>query len=128
MKFTDEQIEEAKRRTLYTSKPHHEHPDCIRIAAEWLAAQQRIQKPSNYRYGIKQFVEAWAGRYVSASDVEVAATLLGLEGWYPCYNIHKRRTLPHLSRLVGIFEAMTQMDYRRHLGRYTWIEPNGQED
>lgn len=44
--LTNEQIEEAKQRTQFTAKPYHEHPDCIRIAAEWLDAQRRLKAPA----------------------------------------------------------------------------------
>ncbi len=109
----DEQIEEASRRTRYASKPYHQHPDCIRIAAEWLDAQRRLKAPAVGRGGwhLKHIIEAWAGRYVSQSDVEVAATLLGLKGRYPFYDISSRLTRPKLSRLEGIGEAMTQIGY-----------------
>lgn len=111
MTITDEQIEQAKQSTRYTGKPVHEHPDCIRIAAEWLSAQRRIKQPTSREHGLKHIIEAWAGRYVSHFDVEVAATLLGLQGRYPYYDISSRLTRPRLTRLEGIGEAMKHRGY-----------------
>ena len=128
MIITDEQIEQAKQHTMYMRygnrrKPYHDHPDCIRLAVEWLAAQGRIKKPGTHRHGLKHYVESWAGRYVSADDVCVAGTLLGLQGRYPCFDISSRMTRPNLSRLEGIGEAMTHKNYLgRHNGVYSRLE------
>ena len=112
MNFTDEQIRAACMATTYTTKPHHEHPDCIRIAFEWLAAQQMTSRPSRRAaWPIKHLAESWAGRYVSEADVCVAATLLGLLGRYPHFSISSRLTRPSMSRLRNIGEALTQKNY-----------------
>lgn len=118
MNITNEQIEAAKANTNYTTgKPHHEHPDCIRIAVEWLEAQKRLKNPSFGRGGhpLKHIIESWAGRYVSRDDVEVAANILGLQGAYPYFNISSRLTRPNLTRIQGIDQAMTHKIY---LGKY----------
>lgn len=60
----------------------------------------------------KHFIEAWAGRYVSQSDVSVAAVLLGLQGSYPRFNISSRLIRPSLARLEGIGEAGAHPGYR----------------
>jgi hypothetical protein len=118
MHVSDDQIEEAKRRTHYsnhsnTGEPNHEHPDCIRIAVQWLDAQRRLKSPAVGRGGwpLKHIIESWGGRYVSMNDVEVAATILGLRGIYPYFNISSRLTKPSLSRLEGIEEAMKHPNY-----------------
>ena len=41
--LTDAEIEAAKGRTAYTAKPHHEHNDCIRMAYQWLDAQNQVK-------------------------------------------------------------------------------------
>lgn len=96
---------------------HHEHNDCIRIAYEWLDAQKKNQTKIRHTYPIKHFIERWAGRYVSTSDVIVAAYLHPeISGQYPKYNISSRLTLPLDSRLLEIEQANT-MDYRERLDR-----------
>ena len=124
MNITDEQIDREKQHTMYTDTAHHEHPDCIRIAVQWLAAQQWVKRPNRRALRpIKHIIESWAGRYVSEADVCVAATLLGLQGRYPYFNISSRLTRPNLSRLEGIGEAMTQKNYLGHYGEvYSGLE------
>lgn len=115
MNITNEQIEAAKANTNYTTgKPHHEHPDCIRIAVEWLAAQRQIKRPTRRAFlcfPLKHIIESWGGRYVSRDDVEVAALLLGLQGQYPRFNISSRLTRPSSKRIQGVGQAMTHEIY-----------------
>ena len=62
---------------------------------------------------LKHYIEEWAGRYVSTSDVEVAATLHPeINGQYPFYNISSRLTEPSVSRLENIGEALTHNSKR----------------
>jgi hypothetical protein len=89
----------------------HEHPDCIRIAYEWLSAQYRIKVVHKRYLPLKHIIESWAGRYVSKDDVAVAAKVLGLEGEYPNYNISKRLVKPCRQRLKKIESAQTQNNY-----------------
>jgi hypothetical protein len=120
MNLTDETIEQAKadmeRNGFYSlaygsgGKPHHEHPDCIRLAYQWLDAQKKT-KGANMRQTapIKHAIERWAGRYISTNDVEVAAYLHPeVHGRYPCYNLSQRLIWPNERRLEGIGEARTQ--------------------
>ncbi|MBM9515039.1 hypothetical protein [Desulfogranum marinum] len=114
--FTDAEIEQAKRATNYIDNDtaYHQHPDCIRIAYQWLDAQTKTMQP-NKRSGwaIKHLIERWGGRYVSQSDVEVAAHLHpDIEGRYPYFNISSRLMDPNISRLEGIPEAFQHMNYR----------------
>ncbi|MEH6533874.1 MAG: hypothetical protein V7735_21395 [Photobacterium frigidiphilum] len=90
--------------------PHHEHNDCVRIAYEWLDAQKRTVKPVKDYTTLKHCVELWGGRYVSTTDVILAAFMLGLEGDYPCFNLSKRKRVPAFSRLIGIAEANKHRD------------------
>ena len=111
--LTEHQIKIAKASTAYSlSDVHHEHDDCIRIAYQWLDAQLRTVRPGRKSRALKHIIERWAGRYVSTSDVEVAAHLLGLQGEYPDYNISARMTVPHDRRLEGIGEVLAHPDYR----------------
>lgn len=108
--LTDSQIEEGKKRAKYSleSGGHHEHNDCIRIAYEWLDAQTKIKGISRKPVTLKHLIENWAGRYVSTSDVDVAATLHPeIKGAYPFFNISSRLTRPSKKRLEGIGEAFT---------------------
>jgi len=110
----DNQIEEARRRIKYsTGQPLHQHNDCIRIAYEWLDAQQIIGSAQKQAFSLKHLIEKWGGRYVSQSDVEVAAYMHPrIEGTYPYYNISARLTLPSEDRLSVIGEAFTHSNYR----------------
>ncbi len=111
--LTDTQIEDAKKRVTYSlEKPHHEHNDCIRIAYEWLDAQERTKGVTRGPRPLKHHIEKWAGRYVSQSDVDVAAELHpDIKGTYPYFNISRSLTLPSERRLDGIGEARTQKSY-----------------
>ena len=96
---------------------HHEHDDCIRIAYEWLDAQKKTKGKIKTRFALKHLIEKWGGRYVSTSDVDVAAHLHPeVEGTYPYFNISSRLTLPSDERLKGIGESFSQ-DYRERLNR-----------
>lgn len=107
------QIREAKSRTIYTAHPHHEDEDCIRIAYEWLDAPKKLARSNSKmgRYALKHIIENWGGRYVSQTDVDVAATLHPeISGSYPRYNISIRLIRPSSERLKNIPAAYTQ-DY-----------------
>ena len=108
--LTDQEIEAAKQRTRYTlDSKLHEHPDCIRIAFEWLDAQKKTASPNSKGFALKHLIERWGGRYVSRSDVEVAAELHpDISGEYPAYNISARLTEPSTKRLQGIEKAFSQ--------------------
>ncbi len=122
--LTDADIEAAKARTSYSDKPHHEQNDCIRMAYEWLDAQRTVKVAKKEYLPLKHVIERWAGRYVSQTDVEVAAALHpAITGSYPSFNLSKRLVLPNDRRLEGIGEALSQ-DYRERLERddYATVE------
>jgi hypothetical protein len=110
--ITSEQIEQAKRETKYSLKEggHHEHDDCIRMAYEWLDAQAKTATPNKRKTRpIKHIIERWAGRYVSTTDVDVAAHMHpDITGEYPHFNISARLVRPNSRRLAGLYEAHTQ--------------------
>lgn len=109
-----EQIAKAKEE-LNLENANYQHDDCIRIAYEWLDAQKKIKKPRNVPSTSKHLIERWAGRYVSESDVRVAAHLHPLiSGNYPFYNISSRLTEPSIERLKEISEAFTQGQRSTH--------------
>ncbi len=114
--LTDAQIERAKKETKYSHpSPHHEHPDCVRIAYAWLDAQKKTKSTTARTMALKHIIEAWGGRYVSTSDVEVAATLHSeIRGTYPHFNISSRLTEPSKNRLAGISEAFKHDYNARH--------------
>ena len=106
-----DEIAEAKKRVKYRHKSevHHEHDDCIRIAYEWLDAQATTKGITKQARPLKHIIEKWGGRYVSQSDVEVAAALHPrIRGTYPSLNISRRLVLPSDARLTDIGEARTQ--------------------
>lgn len=114
--LSDSEIEQAKRKTKYSSKEtNHEHLDCIRIAYQWLDAQKKIKGKSTKTMPLKHIIERWGSRYVSRSDVEVAATLHPeIDGEYPHFNISARLTEPSKGRLEGISEAFKHDYGSRH--------------
>jgi hypothetical protein len=112
--LSDEEIDQAKLRTDYNLELRlRQHADCIRIAYEWLDAQIKTKNGSRRTYALKHLVEDWAGRYISQSDVSVAAELHpDMFGKYPHFNIGARLVEPSISRLEGIREAFTHCHYR----------------
>ncbi|QKC86670.1 hypothetical protein EB232_33305 [Mesorhizobium sp. NZP2077] len=110
--LTSAQIAKAKLFTPYIERDHrHEHDDCIRIAYEWLDAQTKTKGIVQQTRPLKHIIQKWGGRYVSQSDVEVAAHMHpDIIGTYPRYNISARLVQPRETRLAGISEAKTQ-DY-----------------
>lgn len=112
--LTDEEIEAAKIKIKRNADTFHEHNDCIRLAYEWLDAQKTISSPNGKFRPLKHIIEKWAGRYVSKSDVEVAAVLHPrITGKYACFNLSARLVLPNDRRLNGIGEALTQNQRER---------------
>ncbi len=106
--ISDKAIEIAKYKTTYSIEPYHQHNDCIRIAYEWLDAQKKTKKPTKISHALKHIIEKWAERYVSKSDVEVAARMHpDIHGIYPYFNISARLTKPSTDRLKDIPEAFT---------------------
>lgn len=115
--LTDEQIAATKMgfRYAHPSDVLHEHNDCIRMAYEWLDAQNVRATSSGKFRALKHIIEKWAGRYISQSDVEVAAAMHPrIRGKYPDFNLSARLIQPSDSRLNDIGEALTQ-DYRARL-------------
>jgi hypothetical protein len=108
--LSSDEIANAKKRTNYLTKDvHHEHDDCIRIAYEWLDAQATTKGLGRLNRPLKHIIERWGGRYVSQSDVEVAAEMHPkIRGRYPYFNISARLVQPSDARLKAIKEAKTQ--------------------
>jgi hypothetical protein len=111
--ISDEMIEIAKKETTYSLEAHHSHNDCIRMAYQWLDAQKKIKTKCSIPHGIKNIIRQWAGRFISISDVEIAAFLHpDIHGQYPRFNISSRLTEPSIDRLKDIPEAFTHPAYR----------------
>lgn len=99
----------------YSEDRLHEHPDCIRIAYEWLDAQKKTKGKTTKVNPLKHLIERWGGRYVSTSDVEVAAMMHpDVKGEYPHFNISARLTEPSKKRLSGIGEAFKHDYHAQH--------------
>lgn len=74
---------------------------------------KKNQTKSTKDLALKHIIEQWGGRYVSTSDVCVAAELHpNIHGAYPFFSISSRLTEPSIDRLKNISEAMTQSQYR----------------
>ena len=107
-KLDDATIEAAKTEMEYmrdSLKGFHEHNDCVRIAYEWLSAQERTKRLASDFYGIKHVVERCGARYVSMNDVELAAHILGIPVKNGRMAISKNGILPCMSRLNYIGQA-----------------------
>ena len=114
--LSDQDIENAKAKAPTQLDGHHEHNDCIRMAYEWLDAQVKTKTIRNTYNPLKHIIQKWSGRYVSQTDVEVAAWMHpDIKGRYPNFNISSRLTFPDVSRLSGIGEAGT---HNKVGGRY----------
>lgn len=123
--LTDKQIDCAKKKLYRLGGTYHEHNDCIRIAYEWLDAQLKTKGLIRKHFDLKHIIEAWAGRYVSQDDVELAAFLHpDVRGRYPKYNINSKLVFPSQNRLISINEALKHPDYTF---RYTSVY-NSSED
>jgi hypothetical protein len=93
-------MEEAKALVAARMDVFHESDDSIWIAYEWFDAQTKTRAPRAKFQSLKHIIENWGGRYVSRSDVEVAALMHPeIRGTYPFYNIGSRLTL--LRRAAG---------------------------
>jgi hypothetical protein len=120
--LSDQSIENAKREYSTREQRLHEHNDCVRIAYEWLDAQKKLAAPNTRLLEpVKHIIEAWGGRYVSQSDVELAAYMHpDVTGRYPGFNISSRLTLPNDRRLHGISEAGKHPEYRKRNNEKTY--------
>jgi len=113
--LTAQEIHDAKIGFKYDhpNDVRHEHDDCIRMAYEWFDAQKTIKTTPRHDRALKHIIEKWAGRYISQSDVEIAAHLHPkITGKYPKFNLSSKFTQPLDSRLSKIGEAFSQ-DYRK---------------
>ncbi len=100
--LSDTEIEIAKSKVKYSFSDgvRHDNNDCIRMAYEWLDAQRKIKNLTTKSYPLKHIIEKWAGRYISTSDVDVAAFLHpDICGEYPHFNISARLIEPPSSKL-----------------------------
>ncbi len=127
--LSDSQINEAKNRAPLQLNGHFEHNDCIRMAYEWLDAQVKTKTQRKTFNPIKHIIEKWSGRYVSQSDVEVAAWLHpDIIGTYPNFNISSRLTFPSVFRLSGIGEAGKHNPIGAHYNADTYSANEGPLD
>lgn len=115
--LTDMQIDDAIKAApaIPGESKQPEHRDCIRFAYEWLDAQTKTKGIQKNSFDLKHLVQRWAGRYVSSSDVEVAAFLHpDIRGQYPYFNISSRLTNPSISRISNLGETYTQTKGEYH--------------
>lgn len=81
--------------------------DCIRIAYEFIDAQRASGKKRKFS-SIKNHVEKWAGRYISAADFDIAIQFHPeFHGENGFYNIELPLVMPDLNRLREIREAFS---------------------
>lgn len=106
-RLTTKDIARGKAAASYRSDDrHHESDDCIVMAYEWLDAQVITKGVTKTTRPIKHIIEKWSGRYVSSSDVTVAATLHpDIKGVYPHFSISSRLVEPSKDRLLGVEQA-----------------------
>ena len=119
--LTAEQIAYGKTNAPVREERLHEHDDCIRIAYEWLDAQVKTKHPVQRTRALKHIIEKWGGRYISQTDVEVAAWLHhDIIGQYPRYNVSMRMTCPSDRRLESFGEAGKHINYRESESAYKY--------
>lgn len=111
-KLTDEAIREAAKNFQDQMDCAFEGevvPDAVRIAYEWLDAQEKTQRLTDRTRPLKHLIETWGCRYVSRNEVEIAAFLHPrIRGQYPHYNISSRLLVPSDNRLRNISLAGTE--------------------
>lgn len=108
--LTDEQIKAAIDDLFDGYQP--EHYDCVRIAYEWLDAQNLLKRSGLAWMPLKHLIERWGGRYVSENDVCIAARIHPrVFGTYPKFNLPINLTFPSKERLNDIGQAGTQKNY-----------------
>ena len=124
MMLSSAAIAKAKANAPRRSDALHEHDDCIRIAYEWLDAQTKTKGVLKSGFALKHIIENWAQRYISTSDVIVAAYLHPeIRGEYPYFNLSSKLTVPNKRRLVGIAEAGKHDNYgSRYQESYKRVE------
>ena len=98
--------------TMTDNLDYNTASDSVRIAYQWLSAQEPISRCTRVHRPLKHIIEAWGGRYVSQDDVSTAARMLGIQGTYPCFDISARLVWPNEERLSDIREALTMLNYR----------------
>lgn len=80
----------------------------VLLAFEFLDAQQVLSREGSTHRALKHIIEGWAGHYVSADDVRVAAHLHPtIFGDYPTFNLPAKLVQPEASRLAAYAEART---------------------
>jgi len=70
------------------------YPDQIKLNYEWIMAQLENGNRDGRRYNLcKHIIEQWAGYYISANALHVAAHIAGITG------LAKKPILPNIARL-----------------------------
>lgn len=87
--------------------------DCVKIAYAFLDAQQKTKTRQTFSRGmLKKLMEKWAGRYISADDVNLAIKMHPeLQGDAQSCNVSTKLVFPSYSRLDGIKDTWSH-DYR----------------
>lgn len=124
---TDEEVEEAIAKHSRREGASHQHPDCVRVAFAFLDAQKKTKRPCRCGAPLKHLIEGWAGRYVSTSDVDIAAILHPeIHGDYPNFNISQKIIYPCHQRLNGLVTPFTE-SYSPQMSFYVRSECPGQK-
>jgi hypothetical protein len=109
--FTDDSIQQEIAQLPLYEREAVTSLDMVRLSIAWLSAQTRIKRPNKLPIAQKHMIERWAGRYIPAPAVMVAARLLGIKGPYPYLAISSKFTKPHPRRCEGILEAGLHPNY-----------------
>lgn len=121
--LTDEEIKVAIKATILPEdiEHGHDHLDCIRIAYAWLDAQKLTKKPNTFP--TKGLIRSWALRFITYSDIYVAAFMhpdIKISG--KKLNISRRYVMPLKSRLDTIGEAGKHPNYFNPNIKYSTVE------
>ena len=113
--LTDKAILIAKGSAPYDSNNAlHQHNDCIRIAYIWLDHQKVTKRTRFTASAIKHDIERWAQRYISSSDLIVAAHMhpdIIINPAHHTLNIHQKFITPPIDYLYKISEAFKHPNY-----------------
>lgn len=113
--LTSEEIKNARKKLKIT---YHspENDENIRIAYEWLDAQQSTEMHLGRSFDLKSLISDWGGRNISQEDIAVSVLLHSrIKGDYPLYNINHRLTFPSAERLRKNITSLAAQRREKHL-------------
>ena len=119
--ITAEQIDKV-RKEVSAPGLSQTNDDNIRIAYEWLDAQEWTTISGGGKIKVKRLISKWGGREISQKEIDMAVALISERaGHTPQDTMNPRLTFPSAERLRGIAGAL-KADYtgQHIIGNYHW--------